>query len=199
MTIQQILEELCIEKYIIHEDESVTVCKSVKISNRGLIKIPIRFREILGHFYCDENQLVSLEGAPQIVKGNFYCSNNCLTSLVGAPQEVRYHFDCSNNYLTSLVGAPQVGRHFDCSNNYLTSLVGAPQEIKGNFNCSNNQLTSLEGVPQIIKGNFHCSYNKLINLNGLPLIGMYFTCDEYLYEGINYQRYKLKKQIKDII
>jgi hypothetical protein len=92
-----------------------------------------------------------------------------------------------------------VHQNVDISDSWLTKIPIKFRKIEGNFNCSHNKLISLEGVPQIIKGNFHCSYNKLINLNGLPLIGMYFTCDEYLYEDINYQRYKLKKQIKYII
>jgi hypothetical protein len=45
----------------------------------------------------DDNQLTSLEGAPQSVGGYFSCSNNHLTSLKGAPQSVDGVFYCYNN------------------------------------------------------------------------------------------------------
>jgi len=32
-----------------------------------------------------------------IVKGEFYCTNNSLTSLEGAPEKVEGSFFCSNN------------------------------------------------------------------------------------------------------
>jgi len=49
------------------------------------------------------------------VGGDFSCSNNQLTSLEGAPQEVGENFSCDNNQLTSLEGAPQrVGAWFEC-------------------------------------------------------------------------------------
>ena len=66
----------------------------------------IRFGSVGGNFYCHNNQLTSLEGAPEKVGGNFYCSYNQLTSLEGAPREVGRGFYCHRNQLTSLEGAP---------------------------------------------------------------------------------------------
>ena len=69
-----------------------------------------------------------------IVKGEFYCTNNSLTSLEGAPEKVGGSFYCYNNSLTSLEGAPKkVGRDFYCDHNSLTSLEGLPKEIGGNL------------------------------------------------------------------
>ena len=51
----------------------------VDLSNRGLTKLPVKFREVGGYFYCSHNSLTSLEGAPQEVNGNFYCSHNKLS------------------------------------------------------------------------------------------------------------------------
>jgi hypothetical protein len=45
-------------------------------------------------FYCLDNKLTSLKGAPKQVGGNFDCSENKLTSLAGAPQEVGGDFGC---------------------------------------------------------------------------------------------------------
>ena len=93
----------------------------------------------------------------------FYCSNNQLTSLEGAPLEVNGDFDCSDNNLTSLKGAPKkVGRNFWCISNNLTTLEGAPQKVGGFFTCNHNNLTSLKGAPQTVGRGFHCRYNTLL-------------------------------------
>jgi hypothetical protein len=61
-----------------------------------------------GGFYCSDNKLTSLVGAPSSVGSNFWCSDNKLTSLVGAPSSVGGYFDCSNNNLTSLKGIEKI-------------------------------------------------------------------------------------------
>ena len=96
------------------------------------------------------------------VSGDFYCRENKLTSLAGAPQEVGRNFDCSRNQLTSLEGAPQeVSGNFKCEKNQLTSLEGAPQKVGGIFRCLENNLTSLEGAPQEVGGDFYCDAFEL--------------------------------------
>jgi len=138
----------------------------------------VRFGRVSGNFFCDDNQLTSLEGSPQEVGGSFFCDGNQLTSLVGAPQKVGETFWCNDNQLTSLEGAPQeVRRDLDCSDNQLTSLEGAPQEVGRDFYCSNNQLTSLEGAPQKFGGNFFCDGNKLTSLEGIPFVSGNFYLD----------------------
>jgi len=107
---------------------------------------------------------------------NFYCYNNNLISLEGAPSSVGGNFRCFNNQLTSLEGAPSsVGGDFSCSfNNNLTSLEGAPSSVGGDFNCSDNRLTSLTGIHKILKqmnGNFYANGNPLkSNVIGLLLV-----------------------------
>ncbi len=137
----------------------------------------VRFGVVTGDFYCDNNSLTSLEGAPQVVKGSFLCEGNKLTSLEGAPQEVGY-FYCHDNKLTSLKGAPQVVKgDFFCSRNKLTSLEGAPKVVRKSFYCSRNKLTSLEGAPQVVEEYFDCSRNKLTSLEGAPQkVGVSFYC-----------------------
>ena len=122
----------------------------------------VAFGRAKDNFYCDNNQLTSLDGAPKTVKGNFLCRSNQITSLEGAPQTVGGFFYCANNQLTSLDGAPKtVKGSFLCADNQLTSLVGAPKTVKGNFNCDNNQLTSLEGAPKTVDGGFSCKGNPI--------------------------------------
>jgi hypothetical protein len=94
----------------------------------------IRFGKAFWNFYCNGNNLTSLEGAPQTVGGDFSCYNNNIKTLEGAPQTVGGGFYCENNDLTSLEGAPQtVGGEFYCFNNKITSLAGAPKTIRGKF------------------------------------------------------------------
>jgi len=52
MTIQQILKDLKIERYTIHDDGSVTTHQDVNISLKQLTKLPIKFRIIEGFFDC---------------------------------------------------------------------------------------------------------------------------------------------------
>ena len=76
--------------------------KNIDLSYKNLIKLPRNLpNKINCSFYCDHNQLTSLERAPQIV-GSFYCYNNQLTTLEGAPQEVGGDFYCRNNPNLSL-------------------------------------------------------------------------------------------------
>ena len=73
------------------------------------------------------------------VGGDFYCNNNRLTSLVGAPKRIYGYFECGENNLTSLIGAPEyVGGNFNCGQNKLTSLEGCPKYVGGDFFCRNN-------------------------------------------------------------
>jgi hypothetical protein len=155
--IKKICEKYSIKNYTINSDGSIDVNSDVNLGSYGFTKLPLKFKNVSGIFYCDNNNLTSLEGAPQSVGGIFYCAKNNLTSLEGAPQSVGGSFYCDNNNLTSLEGAPQsVGGGFYCDNNNLTSLEGAPQSVGGGFYCDNNNLTILEGAPQSVGGGFYC-------------------------------------------
>jgi hypothetical protein len=135
-------------------------------------KLPVQFKSVGGDFYCGNNKLKSLAGAPQSVGGNFGCSYNPqLESLTGAPQSVGGSFQCINNKLKSLTGAPQsVGGDFDCGNNKLLSLTGAPRVVGGQFSCWGNSLQSLSGAPHLIDGKFWLTYAD--NLPLLPLLNI---------------------------
>ena len=93
---------------------------------------------------------MNLTKLPDILKditvgGNFYCGNNKLTSLEGAPKSVGASFACSNNKLTSLqCDHITVGGDFYCSFNKLTSLDGAPKTVGGNFHCYQNPVKFTE-------------------------------------------------------
>jgi hypothetical protein len=124
-------------------------------------QLPVKFGKVSGHFNCNDNQLTSLEGAPQSVGGNFYCYRNQLTSLVGSPQSV--------------------GGNFSCDDNQLTSLIGAPQSVGGIFWCNDNQLTSLVGAPQSVGGYFYCDWSPT-----LPLLRTVVAKEVVIYKGNDY-------------
>ena len=119
--------------------------------------------DVDGGFDCSDQGLRDFKGVRfGEVGGNFYCRNNQLTTLEGAPREVGRDFRCEYNQLTTLEGAPQeVGRDFRCEYNQLTTLEGAPKEVRGAFSCDNNQLTTLEGAPQEVEGGFYCRNNPV--------------------------------------
>ena len=158
----------------------VDVDASVDLASRKLTKLPLQFGKVTGNFFCDSNQLTSLEGAPKTVEGNFYCHNNQLTSLEYAPKTVEGNFYCHNNKLTSLEGAPEkLSGNFYCNNNQLTTLEGGPKTVEGNFNCGNNKLTSLEYAPEKLSGKFYCENN--------PLPKEIYTYNKYIKEIIKWQ------------
>lgn len=114
----------------------------------SLKKLPLKFGIVSGGFYCNHNQLTSLEGAPQIVGDDFYCYENQLTSLEGSPKSVGGNFDAYKNQLVTLSGGPNsVGGNFICNHNKLTSLEGSPQTVGGDFYCDNNQIKDFK-VPE---------------------------------------------------
>ena len=77
-------------------------CSQMLLSNF----LGIKFGTVKGDFYCSENNLTSLEGAPTTVLGAFICTDNRLTNLKGAPKTVGSGFYCAKNDLTSLEGVP---------------------------------------------------------------------------------------------
>jgi len=100
-----------------------------------------------GEDYIDKNGDINLNGLgltefpcifPEKWDKSFWCNNNKLTSLEGAPKEVGWDFNCHHNNLTTLKGAPEiVGGTFYCNNNQLTSLEYAPKKA-GKFSCQYN-------------------------------------------------------------
>jgi hypothetical protein len=71
----------------------------LNLSGRNLTKLPDILKDISvgGDFYCGNNLLTSLEGAPKTVGGDFFCNSNKLMSLDGSPKFVGANFSCFNN------------------------------------------------------------------------------------------------------
>lgn len=130
---------------------------------------------VFGSFECSFNKIYTLIGGPKSVK-EYFCNNNNLIDLQGFPLTCKDVFDASSNQLESLRGAPDkiTTKEFDVSRNKLRTLKGGPSSTN-NFNCSYNLLTTLVGAPKEVKGTFDCTYNRLINLLGVPI------CNKIIY------------------
>ena len=152
---------------------------NVDLSYRELKELPDFSKVVVrGNFYCIDNLLETLKGAPKEVHGDFNCCGNCLESLEYGPEIVGDVFSCSKNKLKSLKWAPiDVGSCFYCIQNQLETLDGAPEKVNGDFCCSGNKLTSLEGGPKMVEGCYFCENNCLTTLKGAPVkVGSDFRC-----------------------
>ena len=91
--------------------------------------------DVQGGFYCYRQGLEDFLGIRfGKVSGNFWCDGNQLRTLEGSPREVGEDFDCDGNQLRTLQGSPRkVGGNFRCYDNPLISLEGAPDVIEGEF------------------------------------------------------------------
>jgi hypothetical protein len=114
-----------IENYTINSDLSISVDGNVFLDNRGLTKLPLRFKEVSDYFWCDNNKLTSLEGCPERVGGVFSITDNNLTSLEGCPKWVGDNFWCDSNNIYTFEGIPDfthISNYFGCSNNLVYNI-----------------------------------------------------------------------------
>jgi hypothetical protein len=164
------LDRMCyhykIKDYVINADGYIDVNGSVSLNRRNLSKLPLKFKNVRGSFYCYDNFLKDLEGCPKSVGDDFACNGNLLTNLIGCPESVGGYFSCNSNRLTNLEGCPKwVGDSFYCNNNQLTSLKGCPKFVGGHFHCQNNSIETFEGLDFIdIGGRFYCWENPIYQI-----------------------------------
>ena len=102
--IHDICKEYKIKNYSINPDGSIDVDETVYLSGKGLKRVPVKFNKVDGGFFCNNNNLTSLEGFPKHVSGNINLGTNQLTSLENSPIELGQYLYCYKNPLKSLVG-----------------------------------------------------------------------------------------------
>jgi hypothetical protein len=98
--IEGIVDKIKSTKHTILSDDSYHIHDSLDLSKHNLkflLDLPIKISKVDGSFYCSNNQLTSLEGAPTEVGGSFTCHSNKLTNLEGAPKEVGEFFWVNKN------------------------------------------------------------------------------------------------------
>ena len=96
------LYSMSIKNYIINDDLTIDVNGSVNLSYKNLTHFPkfIKFNHVSGFFWCDHNQLISLEGCPKIIDGPFMCSDSYLENLDYFPEYVGDDLFLMRNKLT---------------------------------------------------------------------------------------------------
>ena len=70
-----------VKNYTINEDMSVDVDGNVSLSKLDIFEFPVKFRNVSGYFWCNDNKLTTLIGCPVSVGGDFKCIRNELTNL----------------------------------------------------------------------------------------------------------------------
>lgn len=170
------LDKLGITNYTINPDGTIDVKGDLKLYNKKLKKLLVRFNRVDGDFWIYKNELTDLTGCPKYVGGDFLCYENRLTSLKGCPEYVGRDFDIDVNLLTSLEFSPNyVGGYFSCSNNNLTDNY-CETEIGENF------YTSLSQTGLSININGKSNYNEWRKLTRRKIIlDKLFSL--YLYNG----------------
>ena len=118
--IDSICKQYKIKNYTINPDGSIDVDGDVNLTYQKLTELPLKFRNVTGHFDCEFNNLTSLEGCPKSV-GHF--------------------FDCGNNQLTSLEGCPEIiGSGLFIINNQITNFKGISEYFENDFYCNDNPI-----------------------------------------------------------
>jgi len=121
--IKELCKEYNIKDYHIYTDGSIDVYETVRLSNRVLSEIPIKFRQVDGRFNLDSNELTTLIGCPERVNGYFDCDYNKLTNLEGCTKYVYGNFYCRCNNITTFEGGPKlVEGEFWCAGNPIFSV-----------------------------------------------------------------------------
>ena len=71
----------------------IDVLGSFSCKDKGLYNLKdIRFGRVSLYFFCNGNNLKTLDGSPREVGAGFWCQNNPLISLEGAPLKVEEYF-----------------------------------------------------------------------------------------------------------
>jgi hypothetical protein len=80
-SIDSICSRYKITNYTINSDGTIDVHGDVDLSGKNLTRFPLKFRTVSGSFWCNVNQITTLEGCPRQVGGGFWCSRNKLTII----------------------------------------------------------------------------------------------------------------------
>jgi hypothetical protein len=123
--IDAICDKYGIKNYTINSEGSISVEGSVGLGYKKLTKLPVKFKEVSGNFWCDYNNLTSLRGCPERVGESFGCWNNNLTNLEGCPKWVGSDFFCHDNNIYTFEGIPDythIGGYFYCYGNLVHNI-----------------------------------------------------------------------------
>ena len=96
---RKFLDEYTRGTWSVNSEGLVNVQGGFWCPNQGLEDfLGIRFGKVSGGFYCNGNQLRTLEGSPRVVGSGFDCYRNPLISLEEAPEVIKYEFRFKNTW-----------------------------------------------------------------------------------------------------
>ncbi len=118
MMTEKEIHDICkihnITNYTINPDGSIDVDGGVYLDRRNLDRIPIKFNKVSGSFDCSNNNITSLENAPNECF-RIFCNGNKLTSLEGCPK-VSSFISVHYNPLETLEGLIVPYNYLFCDN-----------------------------------------------------------------------------------
>lgn len=148
--IQAWLDSNNIKDYNIREDLTIDVNRVVKLDTKKIIRLPVKFNQINGDFNIYANELITLEGCPNVVIGSFAVNGNKINSLIYSPDYVSGNYHCGFNEIKNLFELKtQIGGTFYCDNNPIENLDDLKTDINKNVyfykeNDINFRLTGYE-------------------------------------------------------
>ena len=131
--IHKTCQEYGITNYTINTDGSIDVDGSVDLSMKNMTRLPVKFRNVSGNFYCHNNNLTTFEGAPISVGGNFWCHYNKISTLEGAPQSVSGYFYSFRNPFDVIKDLFPDGKEFFNANKEWDFFAGGNKIYKHRF------------------------------------------------------------------
>lgn len=131
-----------IDSYIINDDLSIDVFKSVHIKNQ-ISELPIKFNYVQGDFFIRYCQLKTLKNMPNVISGGLYCEYNNLTSLEYMPLEIGGQFNCSYNKIKSIKNKSIVKGSFIAISNEISELSHIENN---NFKYLNLKLNKINDI-----------------------------------------------------
>jgi Leucine-rich repeat (LRR) protein len=129
-------------------------------------------------FYCNSNQLTSLDVSNNTALTYLSCTVNQLTSLDVSNNTALTYLSCTVNQLTSLdVGSNTALTYLYCFSNQLTSLDVSNNTALTYLYCNSNQLTSLDVSNNTALTYLYCFSNQLTSLDvGSNTALTYLSC-----------------------
>jgi hypothetical protein len=177
--IEDWLDKHQVTNYTIRDDLTIDVKGKVNLSNKKLIKLPVKFNHVSEDFNIFANELITLEGCPNVVVGSFAVNNNKLKSFNHSPE--------------------YVGGNFHCAFNDIKDFVDLKTEIKGTLYCDNNPIINLNSLQANIEKNVYFYQENNINFR---LEGCEIFYDEKGFFNIPFiqvQKIQLRNKLSDTL
>lgn len=176
--IKKWLHDFDIKYYVINDDLTVDVKVSVDLSFLDLTNIPIKFRNISGYFYCNDNQLTDFSFMPDIIASHCNIGYNKVNTI---------------NYLPKTIGGDLFFNDMDLNEIDLSNTI-----VRGDIIGMNNKLDKIKfnnnqeiNVLNLKNNNFKNTL-FLENIKLIPSSTLYLSenkIEELDYLDVDYIRY----------